>query len=189
MQPINLPAYKKAHKLSPQLPNERQKWCLPLKTYSRYDSTGQKRYTLRFTEGIETILTLYQNQLKHGVEVIRNYQAELPAVWCYPDELNQVWTNLIDNALQAMKNKGTLKIDVKQQDNQMQIRISDSGKGIPPEIIPKIFEPFFSTKPAGEGSGLGLDIVKKIIDKHQGKIEVDSVPSKTIFIVSIPLGE
>ncbi len=159
-----------------------------LKTYSRYDSTGQKVHA-KITEGIETILTLYQNQIKHGVEVIRNYQADLPTVWCYPDELNQVWTNLIDNALQAMKNKGTLKIDVKQQDNQMQISISDSGKGIPPEIIPKIFEPFFSTKPAGEGSGLGLDIVKKIIDKHQGKIEVDSVPSKTIFIVSIPLGE
>lgn len=159
-----------------------------LKTYSRYDSTG-KKVEAKITEGIETILTLYQNQIKHGVEVIRSYQPELPAVWCYPDELNQVWTNLIDNALQAMKHKGTLTIEVKQQDNHMQISISDSGKGISPEIMPKIFEPFFSTKPAGEGSGLGLDIVKKIIDKHQGKIKVDSVPGQTTFTILIPLAD
>jgi two-component system NtrC family sensor kinase len=157
-----------------------------LKTYSRYDSTG-KKVQANIIEGIETILTLYQNQIKHGVEVIRNYQEQLPTVWCYPDELNQVWTNLIDNALQAMKHKGTLTIEVKQQDNQMYISISDSGKGIPPEIMPKIFEPFFTTKPAGEGSGLGLDIVKKIIEKHQGKIEVDSVLGETTFTISIPL--
>jgi signal transduction histidine kinase len=121
------------------------------------------------------------------VEVVRNYQAQLPAVLCYPDELNQVWTNLIHNALQAMDNQGTLTIEAVQKDTSVLVKITDSGKGIPPEILPKIFEPFFTTKPAGEGSGLGLDIVKKIIEKHQGKIDVESVPGKTAFTVSLPI--
>ncbi len=157
-----------------------------LKTYSRYDTTGEK-VLAKIPEGIETILTLYHNQLKQGVEVIRNYQDSFPPILCYPDELNQVWTNLIHNALQAMENKGSLKIDVKQQDGSIVVSITDSGKGIPSEIIPRIFEPFFTTKPAGEGSGLGLDIVKKIIDKHQGKIAVDSFPRKTTFTVFLPI--
>jgi PAS domain S-box-containing protein len=157
-----------------------------LKTYSRYDSTNEK-VLANITEGIETILTLYYNQLKQGVEVIRKYQDTLPPILCYPDELNQVWTNLIHNALQAMENKGSLKIDVKQQDGSIVVSITDSGKGIPPEILPRIFEPFFTTKPPGEGSGLGLDIVKKIINKHQGKISVDSCPGQTTFTVSLPI--
>lgn len=157
-----------------------------LKTYSRYDTTGEK-VLAKIPEGIETILTLYHNQLKQGVEVIRNYQDSFPPILCYPDELNQVWTNLIHNALQAMENKGSLKIDVKQQDGSIVVSITDSGKGIPPEILPRIFEPFFTTKPAGEGSGLGLDIVKKIIDKHQGKIAVDSSPGQTTFTVFLPI--
>jgi signal transduction histidine kinase len=156
-----------------------------LKTYARYDSSGEKVPT-NLIEGIETVLTLYQNQLKQGVEVIRNY-VELPSVLGYPDELNQVWTNLVHNALQAMDNRGTLVIDVTQQEGETEISITDSGKGIPTEIMPKIFEPFFTTKPPGEGSGLGLDIVKKIIKKHQGRIEVDSVPGKTTFTVFLPM--
>ena len=156
-----------------------------LKTYAHYDHSGEMMQA-NLAEGIETVLTLYQNQLKHGVEIIRNY-AQLPPVLCYPDELNQVWTNLIHNALQAMNYRGTLMIDVTAQDQQAEIRITDSGKGIPQEIMPKIFEPFFTTKAPGEGSGLGLDIVKKIIEKHQGKIEVESITGKTIFMVLIPL--
>lgn len=157
-----------------------------LKTYSRYDSNSEK-VLANITEGIETILTLYYNQLKQGIEVIRNYQEALPPILCYPDELNQVWTNLIHNALQAMDNKGSLKIDVRQQDDSIVVSITDNGKGIPPEIMPRIFEPFFTTKPAGEGSGLGLDIVRKIINKHQGKISVDSLPGQTTFTVSLPI--
>ena len=156
-----------------------------LKTYAHYDHSGEMMQA-NLAEGIETVLTLYQNQLKHGVEIIRNY-AQLPPVLCYPDELNQVWTNLIHNALQAMNYRGTLMIDVTAQDQQAEIRITDSGKGIPQEIMPKIFEPFFTTKAPGEGSGLGLDIVKKIIEKHQGKIEVESITGKTTFTVLIPL--
>jgi signal transduction histidine kinase len=157
-----------------------------LKNYARYDVNGEK-IQVNITDGIETVLTLYHNQINQGVEVVRNYQAQLPAVLCYPDELNQVWTNLIHNALQAMDNQGTLTIDAVQQDTSVKVKITDSGKGIPPEIWQKIFEPFFTTKPAGEGSGLGLDIVKKIIDKHQGKMDVESVPGQTAFTVSLPI--
>lgn len=106
---------------------------------------------------------------------------------CYPDELNQVWTNIIHNALQAMDYRGTLTIDIAQQDQQAHISITDSGQGIPEHIQSKIFEPFFTTKRPGEGSGLGLDIVKKIIDKHRGRIEVKSIPGKTTFTVSLPI--
>jgi PAS domain S-box-containing protein len=157
-----------------------------LKTYARYDASGEKLQA-RITEGIETVLTLYYNQIKQGIEVIKNYGDNLPAISCYPDELNQVWTNLIHNAIQAMNNKGQLTIDVGREGENILVKISDSGGGISPEVLPKIFQPFFTTKAAGEGSGLGLDIVKKIIDKHCGKIEVESVPGKTTFMVSLPI--
>ncbi|NET36144.1 MAG: ammonium transporter [Cyanothece sp. SIO1E1] len=156
-----------------------------LKNYARYDSSGEM-VLANLIESIETVLTLYQNQFKKGVEIIRNY-VELPSIFCYPDQLNQVWTNLIHNAIQAMDNQGTLTIDVASTAQQANISITDSGKGIPSGIQPKIFEPFFTTKPFGEGSGLGLDIVKKIIDKHEGQIEVSSVPGRTTFTVFLPI--
>lgn len=157
-----------------------------LKNYAHHDHSGEKVRT-HITEGIETVLTLYHNQLKRGVETIRHYQKDVPALLCYPDELNQVWTNLIHNALQAMKYKGSLIIDVKRQADDVCVSITDSGEGIQPEILPKIFEPFFTTKPVGEGSGLGLNIVKKIVEKHQGKIKVQSLLGKTTFTVCFPL--
>ena len=157
-----------------------------LKSYARYEHSGEK-VQAQITEGIESILTLYHSQFKQGVEVIRNYSELLPSILCYPDELNQVWTNIIHNALQAMDYRGSLKIDVMQQNGEVLVSITDSGSGISPEIMPKIFEPFFTTKPPGEGSGLGLDIVKKILDKHSGKISVASVPGQTTFTVSLPI--
>lgn len=155
-----------------------------LKSYSRYDQSGEKQL-VQITEGIETILELYHNQLKQGVEVVRAYET-LPPVWCYPDELNQVWTNLIHNAIQAMNGKGRLEFAVSQQGDNIVVAVTDSGSGIPPEIQDRIFDPFFTTKPTGEGSGLGLDIVRKIIDKHEGKITVESKPGKTTFMVCLP---
>ncbi|MEB3182220.1 MAG: ATP-binding protein [Nostocaceae cyanobacterium] len=155
-----------------------------LRNYARYDQSGEK-IEANVIDGIETVLTLYYNQLKHGIEVIKNYR-EVPPIFCYPDELNQVWTNLIHNAIQAMEYKGTLMIDVTQQNHHIFVSITDDGKGITPEIMPKIFEPFFTTKSAGEGSGLGLDIVRKIIAKHQGEIKVESLPGKTTFTVYLP---
>ena len=156
-----------------------------LKTYARYDRSGKMALS-DLTVGIDTVLILYQNQMKQGVEVIKNYQ-ELPPFLCYPDELNQVWINIIHNALQAMDYRGSLTIDVLQIDEEVKISITDSGKGIPEEIKSKIFQPFFTTKPPGEGSGLGLDIVKKIIEKHSGRIEVESQPGKTTFTVFLPI--
>jgi two-component system, NtrC family, sensor kinase len=157
-----------------------------LKTYARYDATGQKIKS-NIIEGIETALILYQSQFKQGIEVRRNYPDDLPFILCYPDELNQVWTNLIHNALQAMENQGCLTLEVRQNDCIIEVKIADSGRGIPPEIQAKIFQPFFTTKPPGEGSGLGLDIAKKIVNKHQGKISVESKPGKTTFTVSLPI--
>jgi len=158
-----------------------------LKSYAHQDSSGQK-VKARLVDGLQVVLTLYHNQLKNNITLLTHYQ-QLPAMLCYPDELNQVWTNLIHNALQAMNNQGTLEINVFQEGQQAVVQITDSGCGIAPEIQKRIFEPFFTTKGAGEGSGLGLDIVRKIIQKHQGTIDVDSQPGKTSFRVSLPIIE
>jgi PAS domain S-box-containing protein len=156
-----------------------------LKSYARYDHSGE-RALADLTDGLETVLTLCHNQIKQGIEVIRDYQP-IPKILCYPDELNQVWTNLIQNAIQAMEGKGTLAIAIYLQQNSVAVQITDSGCGIPPDIQSKIFEPFFTTKPPGEGSGLGLDISKKIIDRHAGQIEVESRPGQTTFRVCLPI--
>lgn len=158
-----------------------------LKSYAHYEASGSMTKA-NIIDGIETTLTLYDNLLKQGVEVIRNYDNLVP-VWCYPDELNQVWTNLIHNALQAMEYRGKLTLEVSKNNGWVKVALTDTGKGITPEILPKIFDPFFTTKSAGEGSGLGLNIVKKIIDKHSGKISVESEPGKTTFYIFLPVGE
>ncbi|VEP12921.1 Multi-sensor signal transduction histidine kinase [Hyella patelloides LEGE 07179] len=157
-----------------------------LKNYARFDQSDTKQL-VSITDGIETILQIYHNQLKQNIEVIRNYQNN-SLIWCYPDELIQVWTNLIHNSIQAMKQGGTLTITTKKESNGIQITIMDSGCGIPTNIRERIFEPFFTTKPTGEGSGLGLHICQKIIDKHQGNIAVESEPGTTIFSIWLPFG-
>ena len=156
-----------------------------LKAYAHYDNHGEK-IKVQIIDGIETILTLYHSQTKNSVDLVTNFK-ELSPILCYPDELNQVWTNLIQNALQAMNYQGRLEIITEQIAGNVVIRIKDSGAGIPEDVKNRIFEPFFTTKAAGEGSGLGLDICKKIIDKHQGRIEVDSEIGKgTTFSVFLP---
>lgn len=158
---------------------------LALKRYVYQDASGRKIET-DVVEGLETALTLHLNQIKRGVEVVRNY-ADFPLVLAYPDELNQVWTNLLSNALHGMDYRGTLTLSVSQVEQQICVEIRDTGKGIPPEIQSRIFEPFFTTKPKGEGSGLGLSIVKQIIERHGGSIEVASQPGDTVFTVFLPL--
>ena len=157
-----------------------------LKSYARHDDSGRMT-TAKVTEGLDVVLTLYHNHLKHGIDVIREYE-DVPEIHCYPDELNQVWTNLIHNAIHAMGGKGELSIAVsEQEDGQLVIRITDSGSGIPEAVQDRIFEPFFTTKASGEGSGLGLDIVWKIIERHGGNIKVNSQPGRTTFSIFLPL--
>jgi signal transduction histidine kinase len=157
-----------------------------LKTYARQDHLGEK-VQANVKSGVETVLTIYHNLLKQHTEVVRIYEP-VPEIWCYPDELNQVWTNLIHNALQAMSNKGKLTVGIGQDGGQVVVSFTDTGKGIPEEIKPKIFEPFFTTKPAGEGSGLGLDICQKIVKKHSGQMGFESEVGKgTTFWVRLPL--
>ncbi|MEM7757183.1 MAG: ATP-binding protein [Cyanobacteria bacterium P01_A01_bin.40] len=158
-----------------------------LKNYARFDHSGQKKLT-DITTGLETVLEIYHNQLKHKIEVLRHYH-ELPNIWCYPDELIQVWTNIIHNGIQAMSEGGTLTIEAFAANNGIKVEISDSGSGIPPDIQERMFEPFFTTKSSGQGSGLGLHISRKIVDKHQGKIAVVSEPGHTRFSVWLPDGQ
>jgi PAS domain S-box-containing protein len=161
-----------------------EKVVLALKTFSHQDQS-ESFQSLRLQDGLETVLTLFQNKIKLGVEVIRRYEFNEP-IMGYPDKLNQVWTNLISNALQAMEYKGTLEVVVRKEDPYVLVAIIDSGKGIPPEIQDKIFEPFYTTKKPGEGSGLGLDISRTIVLEHKGRISFESVPGRTVFSVHLP---
>jgi len=157
-----------------------------LKNYARQDQTGEKA-TVNINDSIETTLTLYHNQIKHGIDVTRDL-ADIPEFMGYPDELVQVWTNIIHNALQAMNNKGCLFIQTSVENNNALVSIQDNGGGIPKEVQDRIFDAFFTTKGAGQGSGLGLDITRKIIEKHNGKIWFDSSEGKgTTFFVELPL--
>lgn len=156
-----------------------------LKNFARFDQSGEMvRASLK--DGLETVLTIYHNQIKRNTTLVTEYE-DLDAIYCFPDELNQVWTNLVHNALQAMDYSGTLTVVLNKVDGHQRVVIKDSGPGIPEEILGRIFTPFFTTKKAGEGSGLGLYIVKKIIDKHHGRIEVTSTMGQgTAFSVFIP---
>jgi signal transduction histidine kinase len=157
-----------------------------LKTFTHFDHSDKKSLA-DIKEGMETVLTIYHNSIKHGIEIIKNYD-EIPMIYCYADELNQVWTNLIHNSIQAMNGVGRIIIDLKLiQNNNLLISIQDNGPGIPSHVKDKIFEPFFTTKPRGEGSGLGLHIIKKILEKHNAEIQLETEPGKTKFTVIIPI--
>jgi signal transduction histidine kinase len=155
-----------------------------LKGYSHLDQAKVTPADLH--EGIENTLVILHSELKYGINVTRRY-AELPAVPIYVDELNQVWTNLIHNAVQALGGQGEIVIETRVDGRYVAVAVEDNGPGIPPEVMPKIFEPFFTTKPKGEGTGLGLGIVRQIIDKHGGEIDVSSENGRTRFTVRIPV--
>lgn len=166
--------------------NRSAKIVFSLKSYARSNQTSQKQ-RLQVTEGLETVVELYRNQIKQNIELVRNYQP-LPDLWGYHDELVQVWTNLIHNAIQAMQGQGRLTLVTQQQQDGIEVIVKDTGAGISPDLQQKIFEPFFTTKTSGEGSGLGLYISQKIIDKHQGQMMVESRPGCTQFKVWLPVG-
>lgn len=157
-----------------------------LKAYSRVDQSGAMTLA-PLAEGLDTVLTLYQGQFKDRIQLVRQYQS-VPPLLCRPDELNQVWTNLVHNALQAMPQQGTLTVTLRQAGPNAEVSVADTGCGIPPALRERIFEPFFTTKPRGEGSGLGLDIVKTIVERHDGHIKVDSEEGVgTTFTVVLPI--
>jgi len=123
------------------------------------------------------------------IRVVKEFDKSIPELLCYPGDLNQVWTNIIDNAIQAMNGRGTLTVRTsRENDGMVRVEICDDGPGIPTEIVDRIFTPFFTTKPFGEGTGLGLDLAWRIVaEKHQGNLRVESRPGDTRFIVLLPL--
>jgi signal transduction histidine kinase len=137
-------------------------------------------------EGLENTLIMLHYRLKHGVEVVRDYDRSLPRICARGSELNQVWTNLIDNAIDAMNGSGELVVRTAAEFGRVLIEIRDNGPGIPQDIRDHLFEPFFTTKPVGEGAGLGLDAVYRIVQKHRGLLQVDSEPGRTSFQVRLP---
>lgn len=156
-----------------------------LKSYSHLDQS-KTLSPANIVEGLENTLVIFHNQIKYGIKVVRNFQ-EIPSVICNLDELNQVWTNLIQNAIQALKGKGKIEISIFPQNSFVIVEIEDDGPGIPLKIQDRIWDPFFTTKDQGEGTGLGLGIAKGIVEKHKGKINLTSNPGKTIFRIELPV--
>jgi signal transduction histidine kinase len=158
-----------------------------IKEYTYMDQAPVQNVDI--VKGLETTLTIMNHKLKRGVEVQRDYQRVPFLVNSFGSELNQIWTNLIDNAIDAMGGKGELRVRTYREDNCVVVEIGDNGPGISPEVRSHIFEPFFTTKGVGEGTGLGLDTVQRIVKKHRGSIQVESKPGDTRFLVRLPLAE
>jgi signal transduction histidine kinase len=156
-----------------------------VKTYSFLDRSPVQDVDVR--DGLENTLVILRQKLT-GVNVVRDYDPELPTIEAYGSQLNQVWTNIIDNALFAMKGHGTLTLRTRLVDDRVIVQVCDTGPGIPDEVQTRIFEPFFTTKGAGVGTGLGLHISHNIVvQQHHGQIRVDSQPGSTCFAVMLPI--
>jgi signal transduction histidine kinase len=158
-----------------------------IKEYTYMDQAPVQNVDI--VKSLETTLTILNHKLKQGVVVERDYQRVPFLVNSFGSELNQVWTNLIDNAIDAMQGKGELRIRTYREDTCVVVEIGDNGPGISPEVKPHIFEPFFTTKGVGQGTGLGLDTVQRVVRKHRGNIQVSSKPGDTRFQVWLPLAE
>ena len=156
-----------------------------IKEYSYMDQGSMQEVDI--TKSLETTLTIMHHKLKRGITVTRTYAPDLPKVMAHGSELNQVWTNLIDNAADAMRENGNLQIRTACDNEFVLVEIADTGPGIPPDVQSRIFEPFFTTKGVGEGTGLGLDVVHRIVTSMRGLISVKSVPGDTRFEVRIPI--
>jgi PAS domain S-box-containing protein len=155
-----------------------------LRSFARMDEAELKRADIN--DGIEDTLNLVHHEFKHSVEVVRDF-GDVPAIPCFPGRLNQVFLNLLMNARQSIKEKGELKIVTRHENHHVVITISDSGGGIPPENLSRIFDPGFTTKGVGVGTGLGLSICYKIVEEHKGRIRVESEVGKgTTFTIEIP---
>ncbi len=155
-----------------------------VKRYARKDEAPVQNVDVH--ESLEDTLIILRPE-KAGVRVTRDYAAGLPRIEAYGSELNQVWTNLVANAVEAMSGEGILTLRTHLEDRRVVVEVTDSGPGIPEEVLPRIFEPYFTTKPPGQGTGLGLHIAYDIVGRHGGDLRVDSRPGQTTFRVFLPL--
>lgn len=156
-----------------------------IKEYSYMDQTPVQEVDI--VRGLETTLAILEHKIRKGINVVRDFASDIPKVTANGGELNQIWTNLIDNAADAMKNKGTLRVRIVREGEDVLVEVADNGAGIPKEIQSRIFEPFFTTKGVGDGTGLGLDSVQRLVRKMRGTINFTSVPGDTRFQVRIPI--
>jgi signal transduction histidine kinase len=157
-----------------------------VKSYTYLDQAPVQRIDVR--KGLDDTLVILRSKLRAGVDVTRYYAPDLPEIDAYGSELNQVWTNLVDNAVDAMDGRGAIDIHADPtEDGGVQVRICDTGPGVPADVLPRLFEPFFTTKAPGVGTGLGLHITHSVVSRHGGRIEVESEPGKgTCFIITLP---
>jgi signal transduction histidine kinase len=156
-----------------------------VKAYSYLDQGPVQEVDIH--QGLDNTLVILRHKIKDGITVKREYAPDLPRIEAHGSELNQVWTNILDNAIDAMEGKGELILRTVKADDKVRIEIQDTGPGIPAETQKRIFEPFFTTKPPGLGTGLGLHIAYTIVNNHGGNIAVTSKPGGTCFQVTLPL--
>ena len=156
-----------------------------VKSYSQLDRAGLQ--VIDVTEGIESTLVMLAHKLGDDITVGRDYGPDLPRIEAIPGELNQVWTNLIDNAIDAMEGQGTLRVSTRAEGDNVIVEIGDTGAGMPPAVQARAFEPFYTTKDVGKGTGLGLDISRRIVvERHHGQVTIDSEPGNTVLRVRLP---
>ena len=157
------------------------------KQYTQMDRAPLQSFDIH--EGLDATLTMLAHKLGENIEIVRDYDRALPKISAFPGELNQVWTNLIDNAADAMDGRGTLTVRTSAVgDDRVMVEIGDTGPGVPDEVRTRVFEPFFTTKDVGKGTGLGLDIAWQIIvGRHGGEIRLESTPGDTRFQVVLPI--
>jgi signal transduction histidine kinase len=157
-----------------------------VRSYSQLDRASLQQTDV--TEGLESTLVMLSHRLQDGVTVVRDYGNDVPRIEAIAGELNQVWTNLIGNAIVAMKGTGTLRVSTRAHENGVVVEIGDTGPGMPEEVQAHAFEPFYTTKEVGKGTGLGLDISRRIVvERHGGEITIDSRPDGTVLRVRLPL--
>jgi signal transduction histidine kinase len=157
-----------------------------IKSYSQMDRASMQQ--INVTDGIDSALVMLGHKLSNSITVVRDYSASVPPIEAYPGELNQVWTNLIDNALDAMNGAGTLRLATRAEQDDIVVEVGDTGPGMTPQVASRAFDAFYTTKDAGQGTGLGLDIARRtVVERHGGIITIDSQPGKTVLRVRLPV--
>jgi len=164
-----------------------RKVVVALKTFVHRPSDEESRGPVHVRETLETVLVVYQNVLKHGVEVHRDFHDDAWVVG-HSEQLAQVWTNIVHNAVQAMEGRGHLWIAVRRRGETVEVEIANSGPPIAHEVMPRVFEPFFTTKPAGQGTGLGLHLCRQIVEAHGGTIRSENAGDRACFVIELPAG-